>query len=278
MVLFIGIDGGGSGCRAAVARGDGPVIARAEGGPANIATDPDGALRAILACAEAALRQAGGSQADLRAAHAGLGLAGANARGAAQRLLAALPFAAARVETDAIAAALGALGGQDGILAALGTGSVFVRGQDGALRQFGGWGFVLGDEGSGARLGRSALARALRAVDGLEETTPFLAALLDSFGGAEGVVSFSLSASPAEFARLAPDIIASDDPACRAIWGKSVSDVAEILSSLQPHPAFPVVFTGGLGPATARALPQVPQRPAAGTALDGALRLAREAA
>lgn len=274
MDLIIGVDGGGSGCRVAVADAAGTVLARAEGGPANIATDPEGAARSILACAETAFHQAAGSSAEMRGVRAGLGIAGANARGAAERLAAALPFARCRVETDAMTAARGALGPEDGILAAIGTGSVFVRQQAGQLRQFGGWGIVLGDEGSGARLGRAALRRALLAAEGFVPMTDHLAALLSRFGGTEGVIAFSLAARPSELAQLAPEITASDDPACRAVWAANVSDIAEILSSLG-SPALPVTFTGGLAHAYAAALPHIPQRPAKGTSLDGALMLAR---
>lgn len=277
MGLIIGVDGGGSGCRVVVADTGSAVLARAEGGPANIATDPEGALRSILDCCEGAVRQAAGASAldEMRRARAGLGIAGANARGAADRLAAALPFARCRVETDAMTAARGALGPEDGILAAIGTGSVFVRQQGGQLRQFGGWGIVLGDEGSGARLGRSALRRVLMAAEGFVPMTGYLAALIDRFGGPEGVIAFSLTARPADFAPLAPEITASDDPACRAIWVESVSDIDETLSSLGCGAELPVTFAGGLGAVYATALPQIPQRPARGTSLDGALILAR---
>lgn len=279
MTLFIGIDGGGTGCRAVVADAAGTILGRAESGPANVATDLPGALQSILACARAALQAATGSDADLPRAIAGLGLAGANAAGAPARLRAALPFARARIETDAVTAAKGALGTSDGILAALGTGSVFAVQRGGFLRQYGGWGFVLGDEGSGARLGRSALSLALRAVDGLTPMTPLLSGFLARLGGPEGIVAFSLAARPAEFAALAPEILKSDDPAAQLLFAKSVSDVAEILSALQPDPPLPVTFTGGLGAIHAAALAdRWPQRPAQGTALDGALLLAREAA
>jgi len=280
MALFIGIDGGGTGCRAVVADDAGHVLGRAEAGPANIATDPAGALAAILSCARAAVGQAAGAGAgsEIARARAGLGLAGANAAGAVARLAAALPFAAARIESDAIATAIGALGTADGILAAIGTGSVLVRQQDGRRRQFGGWGFVLGDEGSGARLGRNALAMALAADEGRVPMTPFLAELIARHGGANGVIAFSLAAAPAEFAALAPGVLASDDPVARALWARNVSDIAGIIAAIQPDPPVPVVFSGGLGPAVAAALPDVPQRAALGTALDGALHLAREAA
>lgn len=277
MGLMIGVDGGGSGCRVIVADAVGTILARAEGGPANIATDPDGALRSILECSESAVKAALGTSAggELRAAHAGLGLAGANAKGASERLAAALPFARCRIETDAITAARGALGQEDGILAALGTGSVFVRQQAGNLRQFGGWGLVLGDEGSGARLGRAALIHVMRAAEGFTPMTPFLQHILDRFGGPEGVIAHSLTARPGDLATLAPEILQSEDEAAAELWEQSVSDVAEILISLGCSAALPVTFTGGLGAASAMALTAFHQRPAKGSSLDGALLLAR---
>lgn len=277
MGLMIGVDGGGSGCRVIVADAAGTILARADGGPANIATDPEGALRSILECSETAVREALGSAAasELRFASAGLGLAGANAKGASERLAAALPFARCRIETDAITAARGALGDEDGILAAIGTGSVFVRQQAGKLRQFGGWGIVLGDEGSGARLGLAALTEAMRAAEEFRPMTPYLKGIIDRFGGPDGVITFSLTARPADLARLAPEILQSEDSAAREIWAKSVSDVAEILKSLGCSEALPVSFTGGLGTACGKDLSHFPQRPAKGTSLDGALLLAR---
>jgi len=247
------------------------ILARAEGGPANIATDADAAAQTILSC----IRKAIGPDVQIGSLRAGMGLAGANAAGALQRLCAALPFPA-RIETDATIAAKGALGTRDGILAALGTGSVFVRQTQGRLEHFGGWGFVLGDEGSGARLGCAALSLALRAQEGRAPMTPYLADLLSRHGGAPGVVAFSLSARPADFAALAPELLARDDPAAGALWMKSVSDVAEMLANLGASDGLPVTFTGGLGPSYARALATLPQRPACGTPLDGALMLARE--
>ncbi|MDE3240946.1 MAG: ATPase, partial [Paracoccaceae bacterium] len=55
MQLFLGIDGGGTGCRAAVADARGRILGRGKAGPANIVTDPDGARANILAATVAAL-------------------------------------------------------------------------------------------------------------------------------------------------------------------------------------------------------------------------------
>jgi glucosamine kinase len=111
-----------------------------------------------------------------------------------------------RIETDAITAVKGALGDRDGIVAAIGTGSVFASQRSGVIRQIGGWGLVLGDEGSGARLGRSLLAAALGAVDGFRPMTPFLRAILDEHGGSEGIISLFAGGATGGVCRLcAPD-------------------------------------------------------------------------
>jgi glucosamine kinase len=279
MTLFLGVDGGGTGCRAAVADGSGRVLGEGRAGPANIASDIGVARDNILLAAREALTIATGSDADLADLTAGLALAGANAAGAAKALGAALPFLRLRIETDALGAVKGALGARDGIVAALGTGSVFASQRTGVIRQIGGWGLVLGDEGSGARLGRSLLAAALGAVDGFRPMTPFLHRILDEHGGKEGVIAFSMAARPADFAELAPAILGSDDPVAEEMVAGAVKDVAASIAVLQGDAALPVTFIGGLGPAyAARLAGRWEIAPALGSALDGALMLAREAA
>ena len=147
------------------------------------------------------------------------------------------------------------------------------------IRQIGGWGLVLGDEGSGARLGRSLLAAALGAVDGFRPITPFLRAIIDEHGGSEGIISFSLAARPVEFAAYAPRILTVKDSAAQELLAASAADVAASIDVLQGTPPLPVTLIGGLGPAYAD---QLARRwtvvPAQGSALDGALMLVREAA
>ena len=272
-MLYLGLDGGGTGCRAALAGPDGRILARAEGGPSNIASDPETARDNILSTIMAALHAAGVGVDDVAL---GLGLAGANMAGASARLAASLPFAHLRIETDAVAAALGALGGADGIVAALGTGSVFAVAEGRQMRQIGGWGLVLGDEGSGAAIGRAVLARALRAHDGRHPLTQLLTNLLADHGGPGGIVAFAQTARPADFATLAPAVLASDDPAALAVMDTATADVASSIDLLQAGRRLPVVFSGGLGPAYRERLAGRWQvQDAVGSALDGALILAR---
>ncbi|MBP9183217.1 MAG: ATPase [Fuscovulum sp.] len=278
MTFLLGIDGGGTGCRAVVAAAGGQVLAQATAGPANVATDLAGAAANILSAAQQALQAVGLDPASDQV-RTGLGLAGANARGTDRALAGLLPFRHLRLATDAIATALGALGPDDGILAAIGTGSVFVVQQSGQLRQYGGWGLALGDEGSGARIGRAILAQALRMAEGRAAPTPLLQALLDEMGGSEGVIGFAAGARPADLATLAPRVLAADDPAAALVRDASAAEVAATLAELQPDPPLPVVVTGGLAAFHAPRLAlRWPQRPPRGTALDGALILAQGAA
>lgn len=275
MTFFLGIDGGGTGCRAALADADGLIIGQGQGGPANINTDVEGAAVNILAATAQALEGTGADPRDLIAT---LGLAGGTITAAIDRLVLLLPFARIQIVNDAVTAARGALGAQDGILAAMGTGSVFAAQRGGDLRQVGGRGFVMGDEGSGAVLGRALLSMAMRAEDGFADMTPLLQEILEEFGGIEGIIRFGNGARPVDFAELAPRIVGSDDPAARQVFDAALGDVRHILGVLQGDAPLPVVFVGGLGPAYAARLTDWPQRPALGSGVDGALLMARQMA
>ncbi len=276
MTHYLGIDGGGSGCRAALSDASGVVVGRGEAGAANIWSDPDAALRNILSAAAGAA-----GSVDLSTVVAVLGLAGANVPEAAARLAKRLPFARSRIETDAFVALKGALGEADGIMAALGTGSVFGAQRGGVVEMIGGWGFLLGDQGSGGRIGRALHERALLAHDGVAEMTPMLASVLAERGGAAAIVASGQRATPADFAREVPRVLAAareGDAAACAILEEAEGAVARAIDRLQGAAPVPVCFLGGLGPVFAGRLagrwPGLIRAPL-GTALDGALALAR---
>jgi glucosamine kinase len=280
MQLFLGVDGGGTGCRAAVADAAGAILGRGAAASANILSDPEGARANILAAARSALAGAGAGD-EFEDVRAVLGLAGANVATAVARLRAGLPFAHVAVESDAVIALKGALGEGDGIAATIGTGSVFARQQGGVVAMIGGWGFVLGDQGSGARMGRALLEAALLAHDGLGAATPLMGTLIAEAGGPEALVAFARTAAPADFAAFAPRIVAAagaGDPVAGAILDEAAEAVGAAIARLQTEPPLPVCFLGGLGPVFAERL--APRysgltRAPLGSALDGALALAR---
>ncbi|MFT3974222.1 MAG: BadF/BadG/BcrA/BcrD ATPase family protein [Amaricoccus sp.] len=277
--LFLGIDGGGSGCRAAVADAAGRILGEGKGGPANVVSDPDTAFASVLAAAWGAMAAAGEGD-DLGRLVAVLGLAGANVAEAAVAFRARLPFASARVENDVTVAVKGALGVEDGIVAAIGTGAIYGTQRGGRVRLAGGWGLILGDHGSGARMGRDLYEAALLAHDGFIAQTPLLAGILREMRSPDAIVAFARRAGPADFARAAPRVLAAaGDPAADRILADADAAIARALDHLEADGAIPIIFSGGLGATFAARLGhRYPTlvRPAKGSALDGALAMARD--
>jgi len=278
---LIAADGGGSGCRVAVARrGDGAVLAEAAGGPANLARDFDGALAALRAALDAALAGAGLDRKALGDAACHLALAGGNIGDLARRAAASVPAARVGADDERAAAAEGALGPRDGVVAALGTGSFLVRKAGGRLASLGGWGLALGDEASGAWLGRALAAHALRAHDGLEPGSPLTRALVTEHGSPEALAAWGLAAGPGAFAALAPRVVEAaeaGDPVAGDIMRAGAGYVVAGVEALGAADGEALCLAGGLGPAYALWLPPgLAARlvPPAGRTLDGALALA----
>lgn len=282
--FLIGIDGGGTGCRVAIARAGGGVIARAEAGPANATSDLRGCVANVRMALEQALVSAGLTLAQVAGAPAHAGLAGVISAEVGTAVAQALPLSNLSVTEDRETMVAGALGGRDGALAAIGTGS-FVAAQRGdVMHGVGGWGWQLSDEASGAWLGQAALRRALAARDGMAEQSDLLAALLDDMGGALGIVAFAGRAGPAEYAALAPRVVAAalaDDAAAVALMRTGADWITRALVAVGHRDGDPLCLTGGLGPRYSAYLPPDLTRglvEPVGTALDGALLLARQRA
>lgn len=203
---FIGIDGGGTSCRAALADGDGAVLGRGKSGASNILTDPDTALKHIAEAARLAFEEAA-LEPDLSSASAILGLAGNNVGDAVNYVQARLPFRQSDVVSDGVIALQGAIGDEDGAIGIVGTGTVYIARHEGKLRSVAGWGFQVSDLGSGARLGQLALQESLLAYDRIHPMTGLAKAILAEFGdNPENVVDFARLAKPGDYGRYTPKV------------------------------------------------------------------------
>ncbi|MGB0440245.1 MAG: BadF/BadG/BcrA/BcrD ATPase family protein, partial [Paracoccaceae bacterium] len=252
---------------------------RAPGG--NFAIDPQGCAAAIYAALQVLAEKADLSLRELWTLPTYAGVAGVVRSSDAEKLRRILPFDHLQVEDDRRAMIMGALDGRDGYVAALGTGSFFVRSVGDDIAAIGGWGLTLGDEASGAWLGRQALRMALWAHDGLDPMTEMAQTILDEMGGAEGVVDFARSARPEEFARIAPSICAlaeAHDTGAQALMTRGAHWIERALTALGWAPGQWVCLTGGIGESYKPYLPDAVSqdlRKPVGTALDGALVLAQ---
>ncbi|MCJ8052347.1 N-acetylglucosamine kinase [Shinella curvata] len=202
---ILGIDGGGTSCRAAVARPDGAILGRGKSGAANILTDPNNAIISITEAAKAAYRDAGLDEAGVNGASAFLGLAGTNVGDLTRYVHDRLPFRHTAIDSDGLIALQGAIGDEDGAVAILGTGSIYMGRKDGTVRYIGGWGFTVGDLGGGARLGHALLQEALLAFDGVHPRSPVTNAVIEEFkNDPRGIVEFARLSKPGDFGRFAP--------------------------------------------------------------------------
>ena len=284
--IFLGIDGGGSRCRARLRDSQGALLGEGEGGPANIYQDFEGSAISILAAAKAATVSAGLSEARMAEFHAGMGLAGIISSQSAGRLRSqGLPFAALTLINDAHAACLGAHSGGDGGIVIAGTGSAGYVIVDGKGIGIGGWGFELGDDGSGAIMGREAVRRAVLSIDGLGPSTPLTEHILAELGRSQpALTAWSRSAKSIDYARFAPDIFRFSglgDEAAGEIVAKAVGSVFGMAKRLLQLGAPLLSMLGGLsGPLKQQMSPSLAAffiEPAA-DATDGAIMAARQAA
>ena len=270
------VDGGGTGCRLAL------VLAgrrfEATGGPANVSVDLPGALANIRAALRDLAGQAGLRVDDLAALPWHVALAGVLSDHHRAQVRAGFPGWRMGVSDDRLSTVSGALGGGDGAVISTGTGSFLAAQQNGAVRYVGGWGVVLGDEASGAWLGRAALAAALRAFDGLEPEGALSRAVMARFGDANAVVAFAMSARSSELAEHAGLVFeTAGDPAARAILDAGAAYLRRALATLGWAPGQRLCWLGGLAASWQAQMPDLAVTPPLGTALDGALALARRA-
>ncbi|MEF2073917.1 BadF/BadG/BcrA/BcrD ATPase family protein [Consotaella aegiceratis] len=281
--LFLGVDGGGTGCRARLVDAEGHVLGEGHAGPATTRLGIDKSWAAIEVAFRQAIEAAGVPSEDLTRVHLGVGLAGITRKGSREALRTIIhPFASASFTSDALIACIGAHGGADGGIVIVGTGSCGAAVVQGREIQLGGYGFPISDEGSGARLGLGALQRAMLAHDGRLERTPLLEALLGRFEhDAQAVIGWMDGASATDYAALAPLIVAhanAGDPMARRLMREAADAIALTCRALLDMGAPRLCLLGGLADVIAGWLsPDLKQRlePRLGDALDGAVLFAR---
>ena len=204
---FLGIDGGGTKCKARLEDAQGNLLAEAIAGPANAAHNLTSSVEAILEVTEQTIIKANIKGLTLNQIHAGIGLAGINIPQVKQGFLEqSLPFADWHITTDLHIACLGAHLGKDGAIVIIGTGSsgIVIRNQQ--YIEIGGHGFVIGDKGSGAWLGKMAISFCLETLDGIHPNNRLSEQVMSLFNcnNAYDLVNLTLEAKPVFYASVAP--------------------------------------------------------------------------
>jgi glucosamine kinase len=283
--LFVGVDGGGTGCRARIEDSEGRLLGTGIAGPAALRIGVDRALAEVEKACCGAIEEAGLGADALNSLHAAVGLAGIGRRGAIEQIaLQPHPFRSVVYAHDATIACIGAHGARDGGIVIVGTGSVGFALVGGREIRVGGYGFPISDEGSGADLGLHTIRLALRAYDERAVATSLTRDVMMRFHNDPfEAVAWMDQATATDYATFAPLVMRhadAGDPVARRIVRDAAEQIDELVRRLVECGAPRVALLGGLASSMQPWLaPDVQRRlvPIEGDAVDGALHLARRA-
>ncbi len=230
--LFLGVDGGGSKTLAVIVDKTGCERGRGVAGSSN--HEVVGVERAVAAIHEAVGMATTAAHADFPLTAAWLGLAGVDHPHDVDMLTPAVRSFAATVRmTNDAELVLSALPHQVGVAVISGTGSIALgRDANGTLVRVGGWGHILGDEGSGFGIGCEALRCAVRAADGRGPATELLDSILRRWQlpAPESLLEYVYPTfDKTAIAALAPLVLAlarSGDPMACKIEARAANELA----------------------------------------------------
>jgi N-acetylglucosamine kinase-like BadF-type ATPase len=179
----LGIDAGGTKTVCLLADEHGAVISEARGPGANLHTSGELAVEKVL---HELMVAALGDHAVVPAAIC-VGIAGVDRADEMRTVRALMRRIASQtrvlVVNDALIALVAGAGDGAGIVIIAGTGSIaYGRNAAGEAARAGGWGHMIGDEGSGYWIGKEAVAAVMRAADGRGPVTRLTEGILGHFG------------------------------------------------------------------------------------------------
>ena len=251
--LFIGIDGGGTKCRASIMTANLQVLGTGVGGPANPFHGVQQAKDSIRTAAELALIDAGLPPSAMGELIAGAGLAGVNVPSLYEVMSAwEHPFKEMHLTTDLHIACLGAHNRDEGAVMICGTGSCgysFVNNQSLFI---GGHGFPIADKGSGAWMGLEAIQAILLASDDLGPQSS-LSESIGEFLQASGVMIVdrlfgSKQGDYAKFAIFVVDAAVAGDAVATSIVKEGAAYISDVARKLWATNPGRMSIIGGLAP------------------------------
>ncbi|WP_286233943.1 BadF/BadG/BcrA/BcrD ATPase family protein [Thalassotalea sediminis] len=280
---ILGIDGGGTKTIARLQRLGTEQQWQVRGGASSLTNDFELALRTCESLIEQLLTLSGARREQISIV---IGLAGAGNKDKSDKFTHQLAkdFRCFELCTDAKTSLYGANAGQPVAMISLGTGSVGATLTDnGHSALKGGWGFTIGDEGSGAKLGVLIIQSILAELEANNEIVSSLGKALchKISAGRDKLIQWSTTAKPIDFASIAPLAFELNDecPTAKAVLAQHVKNVERLITKTRGDLQLPVVLLGGLAEPTKPYLtPSILALliPPKGNALDGACFLAEQ--
>ncbi len=250
-LYYVGIDGGGTSCRARIRDEQGNFIGEAKSGSANIMLGAEIAMESILDSITQAAQQGGLSEKQFAQMHVGLALAGAEHKSSWQKFMAlSHPFASIVLNTDAYGACVGAHNGDDGAIMIAGTGSCGIYLQGSEQHVVGGREFPISDQGGGAVMGLRLIQQVLLAEDGIGEKTPLAEHVMAHFDNdVDQIVAWSKTALPRDYGQFSPAIFKhaeQGDSLAITMLKQTAADVEMFLVALNRKGATRICLMGSI--------------------------------
>ena len=254
-MFYLGIDGGGTKTEFAIANSDGKIIKTVCLGTSN---PSDIGIENALNVLRAGIIEVCG---NIPKSHISVfaGLAGGTTDGIYEQIstfLSRFGFAKTKNGSDAMNAISASLGEADGISVIIGTGSVTFAQVNGKSHRVGGYGYLLGDGGSGFSLGREAIHAALCFEDGSGEETVLYEAVRKKCGTESVLKSLGsfYSGGKREIAKYAPLVLNAymdGDKIAKKILFNDLGKIAQTIRAASKHlpnnkEPIQVVLCGGL--------------------------------
>ena len=196
MGYILGIDGGGTKTKLLMTDAAGNLIVESESGSSNINADGYEKVRQVLQeLAASTVKKAGMDPSGCISLCMGAAGAGRiKEKEAIREIFKDIGFNCRLEVTDDVTTAFyGGLDGNAGVMVISGTGSICLgRNEKGEMHRCGGWGHVMGDEGSGYDIGRGVLSSIMRGFDGREPQSKMTPRVLEflNLGGPEDLIEY----------------------------------------------------------------------------------------
>ena len=254
------------------------------GGPGSLSGAIDNSFQNIENVAKELLSLANCTAAETLLVCGAAGASNLESKNSLEETLQVMQFSKIVITTDALTSLYGAGNGAPIIVIALGTGSVAMRlDTNGCEKQFGGWGLAVGDQASGAYIGREVITSILREYDKDDFVADdFVTEVFTIIGdNRQKIAKWLKNVTTARFAALAPLVCNSTATSeiARVIMQKAIDEVERLISSAQGDNNLPVCLVGGLAKTFYPLLStkfQTMISPAKGNAANGAIYLGEQ--
>jgi N-acetylglucosamine kinase-like BadF-type ATPase len=244
-LYVIGIEGGGTKTTAVLCALDGIILSEAQGGPSNFhIVGIEKTAGTILDLIQTCCHSVGCGVSQIGAVVAGL--AGAGRVLDQQRIMERLLEIAriknfnlekVSIESDARIALEGAFSGKPGVVVISGTGSiVFGKDERDRIYRAGGWGRLIGDEGSGYAIGRESFRAVAKMLDGHGDKTKLVKLFNEKFGlGSQDTIIEAIYSENYDLASVVPAVMeaaSKGDPVAKKIFIRACSDLVDVIETV----------------------------------------------